>query len=108
MEEIQVATYTTKPRTTEAIEWTGTNLREVSAFLSGAESNFYMSHTAADSGLVLKMAGGEHIVRTGDYIIRSIDGEFYPCPPGVFKASCEKVDADGARPGTSDLVALRS
>jgi len=28
----------------------------------------------------------------GDYIIRGIAGEFYPCKPDIFEMSYEKVD----------------
>ena len=30
----------------------------------------------------------------GDYIIRGIKGEFYPCKPGIFEASYDEVEAE--------------
>ena len=29
----------------------------------------------------------------GDYILKGINGEFYPCKPDIFKATYEKVEA---------------
>lgn len=35
---------------------------------------------------------GPHEVSPGDYIIRGIQGEFYPCKPDIFEATYEKVE----------------
>jgi len=35
---------------------------------------------------------GSHIVCPGDWIIRGIKGEFYPCKPDIFEATYEAVD----------------
>ena len=34
---------------------------------------------------------GEHIACPGDYIIKGINGEFYPCKPDIFKKTYEEV-----------------
>jgi len=34
---------------------------------------------------------GKHKVSWGDYIIRGIKGELYPCKPEIFEATYEKV-----------------
>jgi len=36
-------------------------------------------------GLVIKTLEGEHIASFGDYIIKGVKDEFYPCKPDVFK-----------------------
>ena len=36
---------------------------------------------------------GHHIVCPGDYIIKGIQGEFYPCKPDIFEATYEPVDS---------------
>lgn len=39
---------------------------------------------------------GEHVVgRVGDYIIRGVKGEFYPCRKDVFEETYEEADATG-------------
>lgn len=42
-------------------------------------------------GWVDTLEGG-HIVCPGDWIIKGIKGEFYPCKPDVFQATYEKVE----------------
>lgn len=39
---------------------------------------------------------GKHIVRPGDYIIKGVKGEFYPCKPDIFKMTYEPV-LEGAK-----------
>lgn len=34
----------------------------------------------------------EHIASDGDYIIRGVAGEFYPCKPHIFEQTYEKVE----------------
>lgn len=34
---------------------------------------------------------GDMEVRDGDFIIKGIEGEFYPCKPGIFHATYEPV-----------------
>lgn len=36
---------------------------------------------------------GTRIAQVGDYIIKGIKGEFYPCRPDIFEATYELVDA---------------
>jgi hypothetical protein len=35
---------------------------------------------------------GGHTVCPGDWVITGVAGEYYPCKPGIFEASYEKVD----------------
>lgn len=34
---------------------------------------------------------GEHIVTKGDWIIKGVKGEFYPCKPDIFEMTYEEV-----------------
>ena len=34
----------------------------------------------------------KHIASEGDWIVKGIDGEFYPVKPGIFKKTYEKVE----------------
>jgi hypothetical protein len=40
---------------------------------------------------VIDTLEGKHIVRPGDYIIKGVKGEFYPCKPDVFELTYEPV-----------------
>lgn len=45
-----------------------------------------------DDGLVIQTLEGVHEVTLGDWIIKGIKGEFYPCKPDIFEATYEQVD----------------
>jgi len=42
-------------------------------------------------GLTITTLEGEMLARPGDWIIRGIAGEFYPCKPDIFEATYEPV-----------------
>lgn len=46
-----------------------------------------------DHGWVGTLEGG-HIACPGDYIIKGVAGEFYPCKPDIFDATYERVSDD--------------
>ncbi|WP_313956991.1 hypothetical protein [Bacillus sp. FJAT-22090] len=44
-----------------------------------------------DGSLFIKTLEGDMRVTPGDYIIKGIKGEFYPCKPDIFEATYEQV-----------------
>ncbi len=46
-----------------------------------------------DLGWITTLEGG-HVVTPGDWIIRGIAGELYPCKPDIFERTYEAVDND--------------
>ena len=42
-------------------------------------------------GLVIKTLEGEMKASIGDYIIKGVKGEFYPCKPDIFEMTYEAV-----------------
>jgi len=88
-----------KPIVIEAMIWDGSHHRGMFEFLGGNSSeaisgygdNFYIDHRKVDGGLIIKTLEGEHKASIGDYIIRGISGEFYPCKPDIFIATYESV-----------------
>ena len=50
------------------------------------------NHFGSEHGYC-KTLEGYHIVCPGDWIIKGIKGEFYPCKPYIFKATYESVDS---------------
>lgn len=87
-----------KPVVIEALQWDG-NLRAMLEFLGcGSDEhsctdgkNFSISHGKVEGGLVIKTLEGEHLASIGDWIIKGIEGEFYPCKPSIFLATYEHV-----------------
>lgn len=46
---------------------------------------------AGQGELIIKTLEGDHHVSVGDYIIKGIAGELYPCKPDIFTATYEPV-----------------
>lgn len=84
--------YCKKPVTVEAIQWTGDNGEEISNFC-GNSAKFATSHlgNAVIYGLGIETLEGFMQASTGDYIIKGVNGEFYPCKPDIFEKTYEKV-----------------
>lgn len=82
----------------EAILWDGKNHRETWNFLTGktddhmtsCNDNFRIDHEKVAGGLIIKTREGEHVANIGDYIIKGVKGEFYPCKPDIFEMTYEK------------------
>lgn len=84
--------YRKKPVVVEAVKFDGTNYREVLEFiypdmtetgLSGAEK--------MKLPIVIETLEGDMNVSIGDYVIRGVQGEFYPCKPDIFEATYEVI-----------------
>lgn len=82
----------------EAIEWTGENYDEIRSFTSN-KSNLEKNIGGDEAGnglpqlyerLVIPTLEGNMIARKGDFIIKGIRGEFYPCKPDIFWQTYEK------------------
>jgi len=80
--------YRKLPVEIDAIRWNGTNKNEIDLFTQ---------HSAiwTDGGqgyyLHIPTLEGSLLASIGDYIIKGIQGEFYPCKPDIFKQTYESV-----------------
>jgi DNA-directed RNA polymerase subunit RPC12/RpoP len=105
--------YKKKPVIIDAVQWTGNNHREIFDFLTenafDKESmkvtgdNFYIDHSKVEGGLIIKTLEGEHLATIGDYIIRGVQGEYYPCKEDIFLQTYEKVEDINISKGNSIL-----
>lgn len=78
---------TKKPVTIEAVKWDGENIEEIIAFcgdsaFTAIESKMDQTETEE---LYIKTLEGNHHASVGDYIIKGVNGEFYPCKPDIFE-----------------------
>lgn len=48
-------------------------------------------YDGADGRPMIKTLEGDHVVSDGDYIIRGVKGELYPCKPDIFRLTYDKV-----------------
>lgn len=91
-----------KPVEIEAIQWTGDNIHDVLEFCNSDErwktgiisQNFggpTIGHVPAMMMLDIPTLEGTMTASRGDWIIRGVRGELYPCKPDIFKETYDEV-----------------
>lgn len=85
--------YRKKPVVIEACRWYGYNYFEICEFLNFEPerdaSELYGEEPAA---LLIPTLEGTMIASIGDYIIKGVKEEFYPCKPDIFVETYELLD----------------
>jgi hypothetical protein len=76
--------YRKKPVVIEAVQYTAQNPDAAIAFLGGASWH-------NEVGPIISTLEGEMQVSEGDWIIKGVHGEFYPCKPDIFAKTYEPV-----------------
>lgn len=80
--------YRKKPVVIEAIRFDGTNYAECAAFMRYPNP----FHTNMSRGVIfIDTLEGTMEASSGDYIIRGVSGEYYPCKPDIFRQIYEPV-----------------
>ena len=77
--------YRKKPVVIEAVQWIGNNLSEIETFIGRSVKN-------KETTIVIRTLEGDMEASIGDYIIKGVNGEFYPCKPDIFLATYEEVE----------------
>lgn len=96
-----MAKFRKKPVVIEAVRWDGKNWQEVYDFTrteDGLSLTTGPHPQIEDYGRVgdkicctVETPEGLMTARQGDWIIRGVKGEFYPCKPDIFEATYEPV-----------------
>ena len=85
-----------KPVNIAAIQWTGNNVEEVKAFFGEDAkkcSNLVdLNDQPIKGNLIIETLEGNHTASPGDFIIRGVKGEYYPCKPDIFEQTYEVVE----------------
>lgn len=80
------------PKSREEISlWVNEGESGASANKSGLRAWYYDSN--GDGELYIETLEGTMTASDGDWIIKGVKGEFYPCKPDIFKATYEAVDS---------------
>ena len=87
-----MARYRTKPCEIEAVEWNGSNISEINDF--AGNSILWMKDTNGQTILEIYTLEGIMLANIGDFIIRGLRGEYYPCKPDVFHKKYELIADD--------------
>ena len=83
--------YRKKPVVIEAVLWDGSSGMANSFIGENYEKDWWYEKKGS-SNIVIPTLEGNHLARVGDWIIKGIAGEFYPCKPDIFDKTYEKVD----------------
>lgn len=92
---MDVKQYRKKPLVIEAVQYTGDNKPQIGADFKAWGLNdwhfghYDMQHKSCE--LVIKTLEGEMVCEIGDWIIKGIKGEFYPCKTDIFDATYDEV-----------------
>lgn len=81
-----MAKYRKKPVVIEAIKYDGDNKVEIQEFVDK-----YLDMTE-EMQLEIDTLEGVMLANVGDYIIRGVNGEYYPCKPDIFEKTYEKIE----------------
>lgn len=74
-----------KPVIIEAVQFTGDNVDFIKEF-----TNYNSS--ICNGELNIHTLEGNMIASVGDWIIKGVKGEFYPCKPDIFESTYEEVN----------------
>jgi hypothetical protein len=69
------------------LDYTKQSQRDIADWCNGVEG--------PDCSVHIKTLEGVMVVSTGDYVIKGVQGEFYPCKPDIFEMTYEEANSDG-------------
>lgn len=83
--------YIKKPVVIEAIKFTKDNWPGVCEFTKGLANPMVIErHPDGKCWCTIHTLEGDHTAMEGDYIIKGVKGEFYPCKPDIFEQTYEE------------------
>ena len=82
--------YRKKPVEIDAIQWVSDNIEQVYEMLG---DNLIINTDKAKDEVkhFINTLEGKMEMSWGDYIIKGVKGEFYPCKPDIFELTYEKI-----------------
>ena len=87
---LPVLKFRKKPVVIEAMQWTG--MESYANFDHWMDSNCLAVGPEGQEQLSIPTLEGDMLASRGDWIIRGVAGEFYPCKPDIFEATYEGAD----------------
>ena len=87
----------------EAIQWNGENFVEIDDFIT-----VYHETYPKDGYIIIPTLEGKMKANLYDYIIKGVNGEFYPCKPDIFEKTYEKVEEVPVRNKENDSEVIKN
>jgi len=91
----EIKKYRKKPVVIEAYQLSypyGDNAYDIAEWCGGeVKKNDHLKYYEIRSYLVIHTLEGDHLAKPGDYIIKGVRGEFYPCDMDIFEETYDEV-----------------
>ena len=84
--------YRKKPVVIEAEIWTGNPMDFTALWIGQALFDGTIMADTGNRGLLIRTLEGTMEAQTGDYLIRGVKGEIYPCKPDIFNVTYEPIE----------------
>lgn len=89
--------YRKKPVVIEALQWNGKNFDELCNFMQEFHGHKLAYEDAEEQSIktgcyLINTLEGIMTVSKNDWIIKGVNGEFYPCKPDIFDKTYEKIE----------------
>ena len=84
--------YRKKPVVIEAFQFDGTNYYDICHWITGDEVS--MLYYTDNNEIGISTLEGVMTASVGDFVIKGVQGEFYPCKPDIFAQTYEQVPND--------------
>ncbi len=102
---MRVEKYRKKPVEIEAAQWDGTSFT-ADAIVAWSGGDVRVALHGEDNNrmvLVVETLEGRMAASPGDWVIRGVQGEFYPCKSDIFEATYERVADDERTDSVSEV-----
>ena len=77
--------YRKKPVVIEAVQFTGDNFFDIARFIGHGPEVLCNLELKDTDHPVIRTLEGNMTASPGDWVIKGINGEFYPCKPDIFE-----------------------
>ena len=88
-----MAKYRKKPIVVEVMQYEDeSQFNELKSFVGDGLFVDMKTSSIKDTGIKIRTLEGNHAICKGDFIIKGVQGEFYPRKPAIFEQTYEKVE----------------
>lgn len=84
----EVKAYRKKPVVIEAVKFNGWNFGAINDWMFNTKGIY---PSCFKKNMTIKTLEGNMTASVGDYIIKGVKGEFYPCKPDIFEQTYEPI-----------------
>ncbi len=81
-----------RPVVIDAYQFNGYNSTEIESWMIGYDARAKLGFKNAGHIVLIDTLEGTMTAAPGDWIIRGVKGEFYPCKPDIFEATYEPAE----------------